>query len=331
MIRAAIIGAGKIAQGFDDPHGEAVLTHAKAYQKHGGFELVAFCDTDLERARIAAARWKVPHAVDSIRKLAALNPEVISICTPDETHQDMLAACLDLHPRLVFCEKPLALDSCKARDLVERYERENIGLLVNYSRRWSDPAREGNKLIQDGACGKILSIRARYYGGWFHNGSHLVDLIGLFFKPSVAGGGLLRKESLGNGDFRITGSVVLRRDSHAFPFHFECLNEGRASHLELELLFEEGAFWMGERNGTVWRTSGISENAVYPGYYELSEGQMEKTDPSDAMRRAAANIHGFLSHGEPLLSNGATALATLGMCREICSLPETVKNSIWQN
>ena len=331
MIRAVIIGAGKIAQGYDDVNAEVVLTHAKAYQGHEGFEIAAFCDTDLEIARSAARRWNVPCAVDSIEMLGALNPEVVSICTPDKTHQDMLAACLNFSLRLVFCEKPLALDDGNECEIVAKYKQKNVGLMVNYSRRWSDPANECCRLIRDGKFGEIRSIRARYYGGWFHNASHLVDLIQLFFSPSVVGGSLLRKVPTGDTDFRLTGSAILRHEDHAFPFHFESFSDDFVSHFELELLFEKGAFWMGERNGTVWRTSGIKENSIYPGYYELSEESLKKTDPSDSMRRAVANINGFLSCGEPLLSNGETALATLQMCRTICSLPETVENSIWQN
>ena len=331
MMRAAIVGAGKIAQGFDAPESGTVLTHVKAYRQHGGFEVVAFCDSDPERARAAAHRWNVPHAAGHISELEALKPDVISICTPDVTHLDMLEACLGLSPRLVFCEKPLALDAGKAGAIVERYRDRGVGLMVNYSRRWSDPARACLGILRDGACGKLLGIRARYYGGWFRNGSHLVDLIGLFFNPSVAGGSLLRKDPLQDGDFRLTGSAVLKDGARTFPFHFECLPGDRISHLELELMFENGSFWMGERDGTVWKISGARENSLYPGYFELSEGQPEKADPSQTMRRAVENIHGLLSRGERPLSSGTTALATLEMCGAICSLPEIISNSIWQS
>ena len=88
---------------------------------------------------------------------------------------------------------------------------------------------------------------------------------------------------------------------------------------------------MGERNGTVWRKSGIIENSLYPGYYELGEGPLNTADPSDLIQRAVANIKEFLSHGVPLVSNGATALATLKLCSAICLLPEFVDYSIWQS
>jgi hypothetical protein len=331
MMRAAILGAGKIAQGFDDPGSGVVLTHVNAYRQHGGFEVVAFCDSDLERARAASRRWNVPHAVGHIGELATWKPDIISICTPDATHLDMLEACLGLGPRLVFCEKPLALDAGRAGAIVERYRDRGVGLMVNYSRRWSDSARACLALLREGACGRILSVRIRYYGGWFHNGSHLADLIGLFFNPSVAGGSLLRKDPMKDGDVRLTGSAVLKDGAHAFPFHFECLPGDRISHLELELMFENSSFWMGERDGTVWKISGIRENSVYPGYFELTESPLEKEDPSQTMRRAAENVYGFLTRGESPLSSGVTALATLETCGAICSLPETVSNSIWQS
>jgi len=97
------------------------------------------------------------------------------------------------------------------------------------------------------------------------------------------------------------------------------------------LLFERGSFWIGERNGTVWQKSGIIENALYPGFYELEEGATVDADPSDLMSRAIDNIYRFLDRGETLRSNGVTALETLNLCEAICSLPEIVDNSIWQS
>ncbi len=331
MIRTAIVGAGKIAQGFDDPESTNVMTHVKAYRHHGKFEVVAFCDINPERARFAAHRWNVPHAVGRIGELAALKPDVISICTPDATHVDVLEACLGLNPRLVLCEKPLALDISRAGAIVQRYTDRGIALMVNYSRRWSDPAQACLGLLREGTMGDIQSIRARYYGGWFRNGSHLVDLIGLFFNPSVVGGSLLRKDTMPDGDWRLTGSAVLKSSTHAFPFHFECLPVDRISHFELELMFETGSFWMGERDGTAWKISDTRENSLYPGYFELSEGQQEKADSSQTMRRVVENAHRFLSSGESPLSSGATALKSSEMCGAMCSLPEIISNSIWQS
>lgn len=331
MLRAAIVGAGKIAQGFDDPHSSDVMTHVKAYLQHGAFEVVGFCDVDPQRASDAASRWGVPHSTGCIDEVAAWKPDVISICTPDATHVHVLESCLPWKPRLVLCEKPLALDVGSAAAVVRKYANQGVGLMVNYSRRWSDPARACLGLLRDGSFGSIVSIRARYYGGWFRNGSHLVDLIGLCLDPSFAGGSLLRREPLPGGDFRLTGVAVLKAFANVFPFHFECLPGDRVSHLELELMFEKGAFWMGERDGTVWRISGIRENSRHPGYFELSDGVLEKADPSQTMRRLVENAHGFLSRGDSLLSSGATALKSLEICGAICSLPETFGKSIWQS
>lgn len=321
MIRVVIVGAGKIAQGMDVPGSKMISTHVRAFQQHGGFKVVAFCDPDLERAKAAARLWGVPHAARHIANVVPLKPHLVSICTPDSTHFEVLKKSYCLNPRLVFCEKPLALNSHEGLTMVKESRKKNISLVVNYSRRWSKAVQTFRKILDNNLFGKIQSVKARYYGGWLRNGSHLVDLLSWLISPSVECGYLLQKKKIKKGDYSLTGSAVLSVPSASFPFHFESLPENPIAHIEIEFLFEKGSLWMGERNGTSWRVSKARRNSKNPEFFELSEGKLKKEKPSEMMKKAVQNIYRFHTNGSPLLSNGDSALKTLQMCEVLASFP----------
>jgi len=87
-LRAALIGCGKMGSEYSsDIQQSGVYSHAHAYSEHPNIELVAVCDADMRRAKACANRWGVPARFDDYREmLAVAKPDIVSICTPDETH-----------------------------------------------------------------------------------------------------------------------------------------------------------------------------------------------------------------------------------------------------
>src|SRR5262252_5059042 len=57
-----ILGAGRMAQGFDDPHSPHVLSLAHAVHVSPGFRLGGFFDRRPERAELAERRWGCPQS-----------------------------------------------------------------------------------------------------------------------------------------------------------------------------------------------------------------------------------------------------------------------------
>ncbi len=320
MFRVAIVGAGQMAQGYDGPQSAEVLTHAHAFTQNENFEVSAFCDVDIQKARNAASRWSVALAVSKIEELSSLQPQVISVCTPAAGREEVLSACLSLGPKLVFCEKPLALDNRTAERIRESFAGSPTALAVNYSRRWFRVFQAWRRKIESGQCGRILSVRARYFGGWRQNGTHIVDLLQYFFEPRLVSGFLLRKEPFGEGDATLTGSATLDTAGHAFSFHFECLPNAIASHFEIELVFDEVTLWSGSRATAVHEVRELKENPIYAGYRYFDVTQSGMTDPSEAMKGAVSNIEGFLLRRESLLSTGDTACESQRLGEQILQL-----------
>ena len=145
--------------------------------------MVAVCDPDAAKARTCAERWGTPGVfVNHHEMLEQAQPEIVSICSPNETH---VAIGLDVlryaSVRGVICEKPLALDSVGASQLHDTATMNSKALLVNYSRRFDGGYQELRDQLRGGALGTIQAVTGLYGKGLFHNGTHWLDLIRFLF------------------------------------------------------------------------------------------------------------------------------------------------------
>jgi len=183
-LRAAIIGCGNIGSVYSDIVAvPGVYSHAHAYSAHAGVDLVAVSDPDQQKAQACADRWRVPGVfADHNEMLEQSKPEIVSICSPNETH---VAIGLDVIQRTsvrgIFCEKPLAVDLDGARQLNEAATKHGKPLLVNYSRRFDEAYQELRSRLRDGALGRVQAITGLYGKGLFHNGTHWLDLVRFLF------------------------------------------------------------------------------------------------------------------------------------------------------
>jgi predicted dehydrogenase len=179
MYKAAIIGCGKIGSEYaDDPRITDIYTHAGAYTACPDTGLVAVCDMDPERAERCRKRWDVPAAFTDYRKMMdTVKPEIVSVCTPDETHAAILRDILAIPGvKAVFCEKPLAMDIRNAEEIVARAAKNAIPLTVNYSRRYAEQLFEIHESLAAGSIGTIHTVNGYYTKGTIHNGTHWFDL-----------------------------------------------------------------------------------------------------------------------------------------------------------
>lgn len=332
-----ICGAGNIAHRFDTPNGESVLTHVKAFERHGGFHVQAIIDGDTERAREASEIWNIPHygaCLDDVRENTRHQTfDVISICTPDHTHAQYLRDVLAFRPKIVFCEKPLSLSVDEASAIVEAYKQAGVLLAVNYSRRWLKEFRELSMEAASGAFGKVVSARIKYYKGLVHNASHFLDLLQMLtgFESGVgisngAPSGVILQATQDYTDDDPTLSVALRIISplaggSTFPVMIEGYDSRQMHPLEMECIFENISVKFEELSGSHLTRGKLRENAQYAGFFEFSEQTTTTLDASRAMQEAVSAIFNALTNGTPLASTGATALETLRLCKRIQSFP----------
>jgi predicted dehydrogenase len=181
VYRAALIGCGKIASEFADDPGFAasgICTHAQAYAACEHTELVAICDSDAAKLERCGRRWNVAARYRDARSLLEeQHPEIVSICTPDPSHYELVRTVLLMSSvRAVLAEKPLALELGQARELVHLASQRGVVLAVNYLRRYAKRIVELRESLHQGHLGTVRLALGLYTKGTLHSGTHWLDL-----------------------------------------------------------------------------------------------------------------------------------------------------------
>ncbi len=285
-----IIGAGKIAGGFDTPGSDVFLTHAHAYQKHEAFNLLGFYDVDFSKAKEMAQKW----SVSFFENLKGINADIISVCTPDEVHLSSLKEALKLNPKLIFLEKPLSKDLKDSKEILEI--SKNIPVLVNYSRRFIPEFQDLSINIKKGAFGEYFAGNGFYGKGFIHNGSHMIDLlhllVGKTFKMDVIDGFI----DFYSDDSTKTAILSFQSDKKFFMQGVDCNN---FTIFELDLIFEKARIRILD-SGLKIEIYNIIEDTIFKGYRKLELKEEFNTKSNKAMFYAVDNIYNFLNYAEPL-------------------------------
>src|SRR5512140_2234653 len=105
-IRVVVIGCGNMGS-----------SHARAYHRLDGFELVGLVDRNPDaRRRLSQELGGIPE-IDSVdTAMAAARPQAVAICTYPETHRDFAVKALSVGMH-VFVEKPIALTVKQAQEI----------------------------------------------------------------------------------------------------------------------------------------------------------------------------------------------------------------------
>lgn len=111
-----------------------------------------------------------------------INTIYIGSNNADHYHQVIKAAEAGKH---IFCEKPVALNSKQAEEMVEACNKNNVQFAVNYLHRFHPLAVKAKELIKDQKLGKLVSINLNF-------NINLAPSSNFRFKKEVSGGGALR-------------------------------------------------------------------------------------------------------------------------------------------
>lgn len=313
----AIVGCGRIAGGADTPRDSGpITTHAQAYRRHPAFRLDAVCDPSRERRDAFQQRWDVPRAYESLDALLrAEAPEVVSICSPTARHADDVRALCAAGVRVAFVEKPVCERPADLDDLRRRLG-DRCAVLVNHSRRFDAAHRRAAELARGGALGAFVGGRADYYGGWLHNGSHLIDTIRMMV-GEVAVEGVEAAAAGRPGD--PCPDVTLRAGDAVI----RCagFDESRYQLFEIDLRFDAGRLLF--RNfGEEIVVERVETNAIGERFLAAAEGSPWRGLEQPTLSAAAA-IADFLDRGTPLAATGATladAAQTMGVLWQASAL-----------
>jgi predicted dehydrogenase len=122
-LRAGVIGVGHLGQ-----------HHTRLYASLPGARLVGVVDQSSERARMIADR----HGVKVFRSVEELLPhvDVVSVAVPTSAHYAVAKTCLQAGKHILV-EKPIAVTSAEAQELVQLAVEQRCKLQVGHSERFN--------------------------------------------------------------------------------------------------------------------------------------------------------------------------------------------------
>jgi len=313
MLKTAIIGCGKIAGSHDSPDNpNDIRTHAKAYRLNKDTNLVAVVDQNVQQAFEFSKKWGGPTVFSDVGEmLSTVKPEIISICSPDETHGAILEKCLDCsNLKAVWCEKPVTNDIDQAKELVAAYKKKEIILAVNYQRRWNSAFERIKKILQQGKLGPTQKVIVYYSKGICHNGSHAIDLLldwfGLPWKMEVVGKHIDFEENDPTVDARLMFGDIL--------VSLIGFDEREYSIFEINIFGTLGRINIFNFGREIELFS-LNEDAREI----MSHGKVLKNEYMITMSKVLKNIADSIYTGELIRSNGFSALKTQKICCQLAT------------
>jgi 1,5-anhydro-D-fructose reductase (1,5-anhydro-D-mannitol-forming) len=157
----------------------------EAIRAQKGHYVQAVMSSQQERAEEFAADCAIPSAYSSMEALLA-DPkvQVVYISTTNELHHDQVLAAAGAGKH-VLCEKPLALTTEDALEMVQACQKAGVVMATNHHLRNAATHRKMRELIQAGAIGKPLFARV------FHAVYLPPHLQGWRLDKPQAGGGVI--------------------------------------------------------------------------------------------------------------------------------------------
>jgi predicted dehydrogenase len=158
-------------------------------------ETVAVADADPKGLEGARQRLKLTRGFSDYRQmLAEVKPDLVAIGPRHiDQHRDMTLAAVEAGARGIYIEKPFCRTPAEADEIVAACDRRKVRLAVAHRNRWHPVLPVLQKLMAEGALGRVLEIRARgkedQRGGsldlWVLGG-HLFNLAAVFAGKPLA-------------------------------------------------------------------------------------------------------------------------------------------------
>lgn len=182
-LRWGIIGTGWVASDYVTP----------GIIKSPGSRLTACLGSSPEKSRAFAEKFKAPHAHDDLAGLLA-NPEVdaVYIALPNAMHHAAVLAAARAGKH-ILCEKPFAMKTAEAREMVETCNKAGVVLRIAHQIRLDAAVVRAREIVRSGRLGRLAEVSLERASGlgsrlsWRNDfaqsgvmydvGVHLLDLI----------------------------------------------------------------------------------------------------------------------------------------------------------
>lgn len=325
MLKAGIVGCGRIGSEFDeDPKRKMISTHAGAYSAVDGVELVAVSDLDEGKLKRCGEKWKIISLYKDYREMLKKERlDIISICTWNSTHLEIVEDAVKSGVKAIFCEKPIANTLKSADKIVELCEAENVILQIDHQRRFDEFHQNIKEFIESNQLGKIQQVSFYYTAGIANTGSHMFDLLRFFFGEVEWVQAVYSENKSPNfQDPNIDGSLKFRNGAFCT---IQACDVRFFSLFEMDCVGTEGRLKI-TLSGFDLEFYEIGESKFFSGYKELfrSQSPIRVNSPREFMFNGVKQLIRCLEEGKKPLSSGEDGRASLEL---ICAFHESARSN----
>ena len=235
-IEALVIGCGNIGALYDLKCKE-ILTHSKAFSQNSEFNLTIY-DVNSKKSELVSKLYNCKK-ISSLKYIE--NFDVVSICTPTETHFSLLKELIKLKISLIICEKPISNNYEELNILKNYYEKNNTKILVNYFRRFHPSyilLKKKINLIEK--KDKLVNVIVRYQKGFLNNCSHAIDLLEFILDKHISFG-KFKITNINYDNFKNDPTVSLIGEFSNVYFNFIGISNVNYSFFEVDFYFEKSS------------------------------------------------------------------------------------------
>lgn len=143
------------------------VRYARSFQRLPEVEVVALCAPSGERSQPAARELGIPGVYTSFdAMLAECALDIAVVATPNDLHHAQTLAAIEAGAHIV-CDKPLALDSAQARDMLDAATRRGVRHIIPFWLRFVPALARARELLAEGSLGAPVLVDVRFLNcGW---------------------------------------------------------------------------------------------------------------------------------------------------------------------
>ena len=210
MNRCAVIGLGKAGFSYDNRASKETYSHSKAYFELSETVLVAASDIEKNKIETFKKTYDISVYNSYLEMMQNEKIDIISICSPNETHTKILGDLIKFKIKCIFCEKPISNNLDDLKNIFKEYKKKNVPIFVNYFRRWDSQFIDIKNSILKNEYQNIEIINIKYSKGLVHTGTHYLDFLIDWFGQPVKWTKPKLVEKFRNDDYTSSFSIYFR-------------------------------------------------------------------------------------------------------------------------
>ena len=276
VVKIGLVGAGGMGK-----------VHYANYQEIAGAEVVAVVDA-APNAVETAKQWGLPLFKTITEMNAAVEVDMVDICTPTFLHHDMVMESLNCGKDTI-CEKPIALNYADAKEMLDTAESKGLHLYVAQVLQFTKEVEILHRVVESGELGKPLDAefeRLSACPNW--------ALGGWLFDKNKSG---LLYYDLHIHDLDVIVSVFGKPDSYRYT---SCRGEGKTYPEQIRIDYDfGGTHVVGE---AAWFNADIPWTARWRVYFE--NGMLINDDKGLISYQFGREPIKYDTHDEVMISTG---------------------------